>query len=156
MASGLFLVADSRFLVADSRFLVAGSLFLVADGLFLVVGSVFCLPEVFFWLPAVFFWLPAGCFLLPTGCCPVLSAQTQPPEHKIVVFVLFWPSEPPFSGFSSTKSGFLCSFTKLDVGLGHFPADRCIVALAEPLHLRSRFTCSPLHLRSRCASCRRL
>ena len=23
-------------------------------------------------------------------------------EHKIGVFVLFWPSEPPFSGFSST------------------------------------------------------
>ena len=62
-----------------------------------------------FWLPTVFFWLPAGCFLLPTGCCPVLSAQTQPPEHKIVVFVLFWPSEPSFSGFSSTKSAFLCS-----------------------------------------------
>ena len=29
-------------------------------------------------------------------------------EHKIGVFVLFWPSGPPFSGFSSTKSGFLC------------------------------------------------
>ena len=29
-------------------------------------------------------------------------------EHKIEVFVLFWPSEPPFSGISSTKSGFLC------------------------------------------------
>ena len=57
-----------------------------------------------------FFWLSAGCFLLPASCCPTLSAQTQPPEHKIVVFVLFWPSEPPFSGFSSTKSGFLCAF----------------------------------------------
>ena len=83
---------------------------LVADGLFLVVGSVFCLPEVFFWLPAVFFWLPAGCFLLPTGCCPALSAQNKPPEHKIGVFVLFWPSEPSFSSLSSTKSMFLCSF----------------------------------------------
>ena len=31
-------------------------------------------------------------------------------EHKIVVFVLFWPSEPPFSGFPSTKSWFLCFF----------------------------------------------
>ena len=30
-------------------------------------------------------------------------------EHKIVVFVRFLPSEPPFSGFSSTKSMFLCS-----------------------------------------------
>ena len=31
-------------------------------------------------------------------------------EHKIGVFVLFWPSGPPFSGFLSTKSGFLCAF----------------------------------------------
>ena len=31
-------------------------------------------------------------------------------EHKIEVFVRFWPSEPPFSGISSTKSGFLCAF----------------------------------------------
>ena len=31
-------------------------------------------------------------------------------EHKIGVFVLFWLSEPPFSGFSSTKSAFLCFF----------------------------------------------
>ena len=32
------------------------------------------------------------------------------PEHKIGVFVLFWPSQPSFSGISSTKSGFLCAF----------------------------------------------
>ena len=31
-------------------------------------------------------------------------------EHKIGVFVLFWPSEPSFSSLSSTKSMFLCSF----------------------------------------------
>ena len=31
-------------------------------------------------------------------------------EHKIGVFVRFLPSEPPFSGISSTKSGFLCAF----------------------------------------------
>ena len=66
-------------------------------------------------------------------------------EHKIEVFVRFWPSGPPFSGISSTKSGFLCSFTKLDVGLGDFPADRGIVAPAQPSYLRSR-----------CAICRRL
>ena len=30
-------------------------------------------------------------------------------EHKIEVFVRFCPSNPPFSGLSSTKSGFLCS-----------------------------------------------
>ena len=31
-------------------------------------------------------------------------------EHKIGVFVRFWPSEAPFLGFSSTKSRFLCAF----------------------------------------------
>ena len=31
-------------------------------------------------------------------------------EHKIEVFVRFLPSEPPFSGVSSTKSRFLCAF----------------------------------------------
>ena len=31
-------------------------------------------------------------------------------EHKIWVFVRFWPSKPPFSGFPSTKSAFLCAF----------------------------------------------
>ena len=30
-------------------------------------------------------------------------------EHKIEVFVRFWASKPSFSGFSSTKSAFLCS-----------------------------------------------
>ena len=30
-------------------------------------------------------------------------------EHKIGVFVRFWGLEPSFSGFSSTKSRFLCS-----------------------------------------------
>ena len=33
------------------------------------------------------------------------------PEHKIGFFVRFCPPEPPFSGLSSTKSGFLCVFT---------------------------------------------
>ena len=77
-------------------------------------------------------------------------------EHKIEVFVLFWPSGPPFSGVSSTKSGFLCSFTKLDVGVGalssrqrhrrtcaaYTTADATAASLAEPLHLRSRRTCA--------------
>ena len=31
-------------------------------------------------------------------------------EHKIRFFVRFWGLEPPFSGISSTKSGFLCAF----------------------------------------------
>ena len=30
-------------------------------------------------------------------------------EHKIGIFVRFWGLKPPFSGISSTKSGFLCS-----------------------------------------------
>ena len=38
-------------------------------------------------------------------------------EHKIGVFVLFCPSEPPFSGVSSTKSGFLCSGRGREKGL---------------------------------------
>ena len=81
------------------------------------------------------------CALLAFGT-PVFGHS----EHKIEVFVRFWPSEPPFSSVSSTKSGFLCSFTKLDVGLGHFPADRGIVAPTQPSHLRNlyyrRCTCA--------------
>ena len=42
-------------------------------------------------------------------------------EHKIEVFVLFWPLEPSFFGFSSTKSGFLCFFGLRDP---HFRAFR--------------------------------
>ncbi len=38
------------------------------------------------------------------------GANSRFPEHKIEVFVLFWPSGPPFSGISSTKSAFLCAF----------------------------------------------
>ena len=37
-------------------------------------------------------------------------AQSGTFEHKIGIFVLFLPSEPPFSGISSTKSRFLCFF----------------------------------------------
>ena len=45
------------------------------------------------------------CALLPFGT-PIFGLF----EHKIGVFVLFWPSEPSFSGISSTKSRFLCFF----------------------------------------------
>ena len=38
------------------------------------------------------------------------GANPSLPEHKIGVFVLFWPSETLFSGLSSTKSRFLCAF----------------------------------------------
>ena len=106
----------------------------------------------------------------------------------------FCPPEPSFSGISSTKSRFLCAFALRDPcfrafraqnrgfcarllnwmsGLGHFPADRGIVAPAQPilpltlppLHLRSRFSCGvaalaePSYLRRAMPSavaCRRL
>ena len=67
----------------------------------------------------------------------------------------FCPLEPSFSGISSTKSPFLCSFTKLDVGVGalsrrqrnrrtcaaYTTANATAAAPAEPLQLRSRYTC---------------
>ena len=117
------------------------------------------------------------CALLGSGS-PVFGLF----EHKIEVFVRFRPPEPSFLGISSTKSGFLCSFTKLDVGLGDFPAESGVVATAAvativapaqpilpltlpPLHLRSRFSCGvaalaePSYLRRAMPSavaCRRL
>ena len=48
------------------------------------------------------------------GFCAFLASGTpifRRFEHKIEVFVRFCPSEPLFSGISSTKSGFLCSMT---------------------------------------------
>ena len=47
------------------------------------------------------------------GFCALLAFVTPDFwlfEHKIGVFVLFWPSETLFSGLSSTKSRFLCAF----------------------------------------------
>ena len=47
------------------------------------------------------------------GFCALLPARTldfRRFEHKIEVFVRFEALEPPFSGVSSTKSGFLCAF----------------------------------------------
>ena len=48
------------------------------------------------------------------GFCALLAFETLIFglfEHKIEVFVLFWPSEPLFSSISSTKSRFLCFFS---------------------------------------------
>ena len=45
------------------------------------------------------------CALLPSGT-PIFWRF----EHKIGIFVRFLASEPPFLGFSSTKSRFLCAF----------------------------------------------
>ena len=66
-------------------------------------------------------------------------------EHKIGVFVRFRPPRPPFSGFSSTKSGFLCSRGG-ESGIGkrnrgdayHF------AAAPTPSHQRTR-TPAPAH-----------
>ena len=44
------------------------------------------------------------------------GANPHLPEHKIGVFVPFWLPEPPFSGFSSTKSRFLCAFGQYFLG----------------------------------------
>ena len=47
------------------------------------------------------------------GFCALLAFETlifRLPEHKIDIFVRFYPPKPPFSGVSSTKSGFLCFF----------------------------------------------
>ena len=41
---------------------------------------------------------------------PIILALNLTKNHKIGVFVLVWPSRPSFSGFSSTKSRFLCAF----------------------------------------------
>ena len=89
-------------------------------------------------------------------------------EHINDIFVRFCPSGPLFSGISSTKSRFLCFFGLRDPrfrafraqnrgfcarllnwmsGLGHFPADRGIVAPAQPI---LPLTLPPLHLLSRC------
>ena len=44
------------------------------------------------------------------------GANPPLPEHKIEVFVRFYPSKPLFSGLSSTKSGFLCQKGQLFPG----------------------------------------
>ena len=57
------------------------------------------------------------CALLPSGT-PIFGR----PEHKIGVFVLFWPPEPTFSGISSTKSAFLCQNWQFSPGFCPFRA----------------------------------
>ena len=75
------------------------------------------LQKLIIWLLGIYIleaWkVIAGRLML---CFPMLisslpDANPLPPEHKIEVFVLFWPPEPTFSGISSTKSAFLCAFT---------------------------------------------
>ena len=59
------------------------------------------------------------CF--PMLISSLLGANPFLPEHKIGIFVRFLPSKPSISGFSSTKSGFLCAF---DLQNPHFQAFR--------------------------------
>ena len=70
-------------------------------------------------------------------------------EHKIGVFVRFWPSGPPFLGFSSTKSAFLCSGSMCWGLLGScysgraarvvLPGECCSVYLFAPRSAKSSF-----------------
>ena len=56
------------------------------------------------------------------GFCAFLAFRTpvfRHFEHEIGIFVLFLPSEPPFSGISSTKSRFLCAFSLRDPHFWH-------------------------------------
>ena len=93
------------------------------------------------------------------GFCALLPSETPifgHFEHKKGFFVSEWVIFHRFWGFSSTKLGFLCSFTKLDVGVGalsrrkrhrctcaaYTTADATAASLAEPLHLRSRRICA--------------
>ena len=48
------------------------------------------------------------CFQMLISSLP--SANPLLLEHKYGIFVRFYPSKPPFSGISSTKSRFLCAF----------------------------------------------
>ena len=41
---------------------------------------------------------------------PIILALNLTKNHKIEVFVRFYPPKPPFSAIPSTKSGFLCAF----------------------------------------------
>ena len=59
------------------------------------------------------------------GFCAFLASGTPifgRFEHKIEVFVRFWPWKPPFSGILSTKSRFLCAFCLRDPHFWHFRA----------------------------------
>ena len=62
------------------------------------------------------------------------------PEHKIAIFVRFCPSEPLFSGLSSTKRAFLCQKGQLFPGFTPFRAQNrgfCawVAVIAETLTL---------------------
>ena len=54
------------------------------------------------------------------------------PEHKIEVFVRFYPSKPSFSGCSSTKSRFLCAFTLRNPSFQAFRAQNRVFCALLP------------------------
>ena len=62
------------------------------------------------------FWSVRGDLQEGQGCSSRSQLPLFPvpnsslPEHKIGIFVRFFPLKPLFSGVSSTKSGFLCFF----------------------------------------------
>ena len=70
--------------------------------------------QLSFFFPMLHFGGPQHSFFFPMLHCVGLLLHPSPPatlfEHKIEVFVRFWGLEPLFSGFSSTKSRFLCFF----------------------------------------------
>ena len=55
------------------------------------------------------FTISVSAVMVPMPISSLPGANPRLPEHKIEVFVLFWPLEPPFSGISSTKTAFLCA-----------------------------------------------
>ena len=80
------------------------------------------LQEVYFSLPDANF--PSSRaqnrhFCVRTGNFSLVFA---PFEHKIGVFVLFWPPEPTFSGILSTTSAFLCQNWQFSPGFCPFRA----------------------------------
>ena len=50
------------------------------------------------------------------------GANPPLPEHKIGIFVRFYPPKPPFSGLPSTKSRFLCQKWQFFPGFAPFRA----------------------------------
>ena len=65
------------------------------------------------------------------------DANPYPSEHKIEVFVRFGCLEPPFSGFPSTKSGFLCAFGVWNPCFRAFRAQNGVFVLGVPLSAAS-------------------
>ena len=89
------------------------------------------------------------------GFCAFWGSGALIFEHKIEVFVLFWGLEPSFSGFSSTKSRFLCAFCLWDLRFQAFRAQNRGFCAQEDGKVGSEsvtaetLTTLPSHLRRR-------